>query len=82
VYIKDVSSVVTKHHNHQELTEFMRRIASEYPLITRLESVGKSVRGRDLWAIEISDMPGVHEPGNSFLFALSISQEAAKELGI
>ncbi|CAH1802479.1 unnamed protein product [Owenia fusiformis] len=52
-----------KHHNHQEMTEFMQIIANKYPGITRLYSVGRSVKNRDLWTLEISDNPGRHEPG-------------------
>lgn len=35
-----------------------------YPHITRLYSIGKSVQQRDLWVLEISNMPGKHQPGN------------------
>ncbi|XP_013414480.1 carboxypeptidase D [Lingula anatina] len=58
-----VEPQVFKHHSQEELTEFMHKYAQEYPAITRLYSVGKSVQGKDLWVIEITDNPGVHEPG-------------------
>ena len=48
------------YHNYNELTAFMQEIADQYPDITRLESIGQSVQGRELWVIEISDNPGVN----------------------
>ncbi|XP_067932330.1 carboxypeptidase D-like [Watersipora subatra] len=52
-----------KHHNHNEMTSFLRNLNTHYPDITKLTSIGKSVQGRDLWVMEISDKPGVHEEG-------------------
>lgn len=52
-----------KHHNYDELTEFMHRFNQKYPHITRLYSIGKSVKNRELWVMEITDSPGNHEPG-------------------
>lgn len=54
---------VFHHHSHSQLTAFMHEMANQFPLITRLSSIGKSVENRDLWVIEISDQPGIHEPG-------------------
>ncbi|RUS78696.1 hypothetical protein EGW08_013551, partial [Elysia chlorotica] len=52
-----------EHHNFEQMTIFLRSLTERYPTITRLYSVGQSVQGRDLWVLEISDNPGVHEPG-------------------
>ena len=49
------------YHNYIELTAFLQDIADNYPDITRLESIGQSVQGRELWVMEISDNPGINE---------------------
>lgn len=49
--------------DHDQLTDALRKLASDYPHITRMYSIGKSVQNRDLWVLEISDNPGIHEPG-------------------
>lgn len=54
---------IFKHHNFNDMTTFLHTIAKLYPNITKLYSVGKSVQNRDLWVIEITDNPGVHELG-------------------
>ena len=58
-----VQPSVFHHHNDVKLTTFLRDYSSRFPNITRLYSVGKSVEGRELWVMEISDLPGTHEPG-------------------
>ena len=55
-----------KNHNHKEMTAFLQKISQQYPDITKLTSIGKSVEGRDLWVMEISDTPGVHEEGDFY----------------
>ncbi|KAJ8917356.1 hypothetical protein NQ315_002378 [Exocentrus adspersus] len=40
--------------NYDELTNLFRKLEAEHPDIARLHSIGKSVRNRDLWAIEIN----------------------------
>lgn len=52
-----------KHHHYNEMKQFLEETAHIYPDITRLYSVGKSVQGRELYVLEISDNPGIHEPG-------------------
>lgn len=52
-----------KHHSNQEMYSAMAYFSEHYPQITRLYSIGRSVNGKELMVIEISDNPGVHEPG-------------------
>jgi len=52
-----------KHHNYAEMTWFMEYFAKKYQDITRLYSIGYSVQNRKLWVMEISNNPGIHEPG-------------------
>lgn len=42
------------YHNYDELTNLFRKLETEHPEIVKLHSIGKSVRNRDLWAIEIN----------------------------
>lgn len=39
--------------NYEELTNLFKKFIKEFPNLVRLHSIGKSVRGRNLWAIEI-----------------------------
>ena len=52
-----------KHHNYDSMVAYLTRISTSYPSITKLYTIGKSVEGRELWVMEISDNPGVHEVG-------------------
>ena len=55
--------ILFSHHNHAQLSTALRGLAARYPSLTRLYTIGQSVQGRDLLVLEISDQPGVHEPG-------------------
>ncbi|XP_048374644.1 carboxypeptidase D [Sphaerodactylus townsendi] len=52
-----------RHHHFPDMEIFLRKYANEYPSITRLYSAGKSVEQRELYVMEISDNPGIHELG-------------------
>ncbi|RWS09438.1 carboxypeptidase D-like protein [Dinothrombium tinctorium] len=52
-----------KHHNYVELKRFLETYNQKYKHISRLYSIGKSVQHRELLVMEISDNPGIHEPG-------------------
>lgn len=53
-----------EHHNYTSLVSMLNLINVNYPNITKLYSVGRSVQERDLYVLEISTSPGRHEPGN------------------
>ena len=51
-----------KHHNNQELNEFLQDVNRKCPDITRLyELTERSVNGWPLTVIELSNNPGQHE---------------------
>ncbi|XP_035691262.1 carboxypeptidase D-like [Branchiostoma floridae] len=52
-----------KHHDYVEMKNFLTKMSRTYPEITHMYSIGQSVEGRDLLVMEISDQPGVHQPG-------------------
>ena len=72
------------YHNYNELTAFMQDIADQYPDITRLESIGQSVQGRELWVMEISDNPGVNELEPEFKYVANMhgDETVGRELSL
>ena len=52
-----------QYHHYSDLVSYLAYYAHHYKNITRLYTIGQSVEGRNLTAIEISDRPGEHEPG-------------------
>ncbi|KAI5642609.1 zinc carboxypeptidase domain-containing protein [Phthorimaea operculella] len=52
-----------KHHDFVAMEAWLKKLNEEYPDITRLTSIGKSVQGRDLYVLEITRDPGKHIPG-------------------
>jgi carboxypeptidase D len=50
-----------QYRNYEDMKAFLAFYAHNYPNLTRLYSIGKSVNGRDLWVLEITDNPGIHE---------------------
>ena len=51
------------HHKYAAMESFLRDISSKCPNISRLYSIGQTVQYRNIWVMEISDNPGIHEPG-------------------
>jgi hypothetical protein len=43
------------YHSYDEVTAFLREAARQYPGLARLESMGKSFQGRDLWVLTVTD---------------------------
>jgi hypothetical protein len=50
-----VLGVGSAYHTQEEVYADMDSVATAYPDICKLESIGTSIEGRDLWALKISD---------------------------
>lgn len=51
---------------HTEVSSHLHDVTHRYPRIARLHNIGKSVQGRDLWVLEITNSetgPGESKPG-------------------
>jgi hypothetical protein len=52
------STDFAKYHNYQDLSAALKALATAHPDLARLVSIGKTLEGRDLWAIEIASSTG------------------------
>ncbi|XP_033098266.1 carboxypeptidase E-like [Anneissia japonica] len=50
-----------RYHDYNDVGIFLQNLTLTYPNITRMYSIGQSVEGRELYALEISKNPGIHE---------------------
>lgn len=57
----NVNSTRLKNHNYNEMTSWLQALRLNYPNLTHLYSAGKSVEGRELWVLIVSDKPKEHE---------------------
>lgn len=61
-----------KYYDHGGISQICRKIAAAYPNLAKLESIGKSFKGRDMWVLTITDFtkgdpdkkPGMYIDGN------------------
>ena len=60
-----------------EIETMLIQIESEHPTITRRFSIGTTLEGRTIWALEISDQPGIDEDEPAIQFN---SQHHAREV--
>lgn len=56
------------YHDYAGLTDMLQQFATDYPDIIRLESIGQSVRGKELWITKITDNPDVEEDEPEFRY--------------
>lgn len=49
------------YHTFAQIETILQNIATNYPSITSLFSIGTSYEGRTIWCLEITDNPGVNE---------------------
>jgi hypothetical protein len=53
-------------YDHAELTQALKSIQAAYPQLVTLQSIGKSVKGRDIWAVILNNPktgPAEQKPG-------------------
>ena len=61
-----------RYNDHAGITDVLKKITKAYPALAKLESIGKSYDGRDIWCIAITDYskgdagkkPGMYIDGN------------------
>jgi murein tripeptide amidase MpaA len=56
------------YHTYAEINDELHELAASHPQIAQVSSLGKSVEGRDLWAIKISDNVAQDEPEAEVVF--------------
>lgn len=54
--------------SYAELATILADTASAYPDIVRLETIGRSIQGRELWAVRITDAPDTEEDEPEFAY--------------
>ncbi|KAF5285144.1 hypothetical protein FQA39_LY16833 [Lamprigera yunnana] len=52
-----------EHHHYEDMKKFLVDYHDNYPNITTLKSIGKSVQGRDLYVMTLGNTPQQHIPG-------------------
>jgi hypothetical protein len=50
-----VPATFNRLHTYEEISDLLKGYAAAYPKWTKLESIGKSIQGRDLWMITINN---------------------------
>ncbi len=60
------------YHTFEELTTEMQQLIQQYPEICWLESIGKSLRGKDLWIMKITDNVTIEEYEPEFKYISSM----------
>lgn len=67
-----VTATWNRYYDHAGISEICKKIAAAYPDLAKLQSIGKSYEGRDLWCLTITDFkkgnadkkPGMYIDGN------------------
>ena len=72
VLIADMDSydreMMGSYHTYAQIETILQDIATDYPSITSLYSIGTTYEGRTIWCLEITDNPGVDEGEPGVLF--------------
>jgi carboxypeptidase T len=71
-----------EYHNPTKVEEALKRFHSTYPDLTQIKSIGKSLEGRDIWAIKISSNPLMSKPSILFNSMHHAREIMTPEVGI
>lgn len=66
------STSAADYPSYQEITNNLKKLVAKYPKIAKLISIGKSVEGRDLWTVKISDNVELDEVEPEFKYISSM----------
>lgn len=82
--LEDSSTLAEDYHDYKALTEELKNLADSHSAIAQLESVGKSVAGRDLWLIRISQNIAAAQPKPKLLYIANMhgDEVVGRELSI
>jgi hypothetical protein len=64
----DAPTPAEDYHNYQAMTDELRNLADSHPEIASLSSIGKTVQGRDIWMMTISDNVDAEEREPELLY--------------
>eukprot|EP00123_Amoebidium_parasiticum_P018118 comp24107_c0_seq1/m.43600 comp24107_c0_seq1/g.43600 ORF comp24107_c0_seq1/g.43600 comp24107_c0_seq1/m.43600 type:complete len:954 (-) comp24107_c0_seq1:162-3023(-) len=53
----DDEKFVFEHHNGPEMDRLLKHYASTYPQLVRLNSMGRTNQGRNMWVVELTNQP-------------------------
>lgn len=69
---KSLNSEFADYPTHSEITKFLKKAVALNPKIAKLFSIGKSVDGKELWVVKISDNVEVDEVEPEFKYISSM----------
>ncbi|MEU5692567.1 M14 family metallopeptidase [Actinosynnema sp. NPDC020468] len=76
----DFPSGYTGYHNYAETVAELNQTVTDHPNLVKLQSIGKSYEGRDLWALKISNSPNTDQAKPEVLF--TCNQHAREHLTV
>ena len=70
------------YRDHEELSKSLKNLHSQYPQITKLTSLTKTLGKRDIWVLEIGKIDKEYQPGLAILGGVDGSYVSGPELSL
>ena len=58
---KNISNYAYEYYNYQDMTDLLHELQDSYSNIMKLESLGQTYEGRDIWMVKLSDNVEINE---------------------